>query len=587
MARHHKKNRRRANPAAPGRAKFEQQFQALQTQLAEHEKAIQRLRDQVRTYRGRLLRQSRGSAQTQEAAPTSIGRKTEEQVNYDRLVRRIQTAVTKVTRAQASVLVINKGDPALLKLSRRYGSPFPQSLNGSHTGYHPKTSTAAIAQLETMRAKGARYLVIPVFSLWWLSYYRQFREHLESRYSLVLRDEETCLIFDLSEQAARSHPSALEEAIAEFQRRFDCDPDILDWGTGLEPNSSLSHCTLATCAADKSLPYLDQSIDLVVISAAEPQRLADAKRVASAAVVVAPDSAGSRVIEWRPDRPEAAGVTTSIIIPTYNGLERVQACVQALRETLPLRFDGEIIIVDDASDSPTRNGLVRLAETYPAMRLLRNRRNGGFIQSCNAGATAATGSILIFLNDDTLPLPQWLDALLATFRLYPNAGAVGGKLIFPDGRLQEAGGVIFSDGSGANFGKWDHDLDHPLYCYVREVDYCSGALLATPRRLFEEIGGFDKRYCPAYYEDTDYCFGVRERGYAVYYQPESHVIHFEGASSGTDETTGTKRYQAINRSKFIDKWAVALKAQPAPPARFDSAAWHELAVRSFHFKEPR
>src|SRR5207247_277603 len=137
--------------------------------------------------------------QIEKISPSSNGCRTEEQAAYHRVLRRIRATVTKATPVEASVLVINKGDPALLKLPRRQGWPFPQSSNGSHAGYHPKSSTAAIAQLETLRAKGAQYLVLPVFSFWWLSYYRLFREHIESRYRLVLRDEETCLVFELSE----------------------------------------------------------------------------------------------------------------------------------------------------------------------------------------------------------------------------------------------------------------------------------------------------------------------------------------------------------------------------------------------------
>ena len=146
-----------------------------------------------------------------------------------------------------------------------------------------------------------------------------------------------------------------------------------------------------------------------------------------------------------------------------------------------------------------------------------------FIASCNRAAAAAAFQFLIFLNNDTLPLPGWLEALLRTFKDRPDAGAVGGKLIFPDGVLQEAGGVIYRDGSGCNFGKYDRNADAPLYNFVREVDYCSGALLATPRDLFLKLGGFDLRYAPAYYEDSDYCFNLRKHGFRVYYQPQSEI----------------------------------------------------------------
>src|SRR5439155_4537336 len=115
----------------------------------------------------------------------------------------------------------------------------------------------------------------------------------------------------------------------------------------------------------------------------------------------------------------------------------------------------------------------------------------------------------------------------------PRVGAVGAKLLYPDGSLQEAGGVIFSDARGWNFGHGDDNPDAPLFNHVRDVDYCSGAALATRRRLFLELGGFDKRFAPAYYEDTDYCFALRAAGYRVVYQPASVVVHAGGATAGT------------------------------------------------------
>jgi GT2 family glycosyltransferase len=210
---------------------------------------------------------------------------------------------------------------------------------------------------------------------------------------------------------------------------------------------------------------------------------------------------------------------------------------------------------------------------------LRNRKNSGFIMTCNRGAKAAKGELIIFFNNDTLALPGWLPPLLRIFDDYPDAGAVGGKLVFPDGRLQEAGGVVFSDGSAANFGKWDYAVDAPLYNYVREVDYATGAFIATKRSLFVESGGFDTRFRPIYYEETDYCFRLREMGYRVYYQPESVIIHLEGATSGTDLSSGLKQHQVANRVKFVKKWERVLKRQPPKPNRFDFATWCALAVR--------
>jgi glycosyltransferase involved in cell wall biosynthesis len=201
------------------------------------------------------------------------------------------------------------------------------------------------------------------------------------------------------------------------------------------------------------------------------------------------------------------------------------------------------------------------------LRYQRNEENRGFIDSCNAGAALARAEYLVFLNNDTVVQPGWLDALLQTFSQHPDTGLAGSKLVYPDGRLQEAGGIVFTDGSAANHGR-NHDPGDPRYNFVREVDYCSGAALAIRQSLFGELGGFDEYYRPAYFEDTDLAMRVRQRGFKVRYQPASVVVHFEGASSGTDTRRGVKAYQISNQKKFAARWISVLgNSQPVAKKR--------------------
>jgi GT2 family glycosyltransferase len=271
--------------------------------------------------------------------------------------------------------------------------------------------------------------------------------------------------------------------------------------------------------------------------------------------------------------PTSATPRVSIVIPVYNKVAYTLACLRSLGEqagTVPF----EVIVVDDGSSDATAQRLAGVG----GIRALRNVQNLGFIGSCNAGAAIAQGEYVLFLNNDTVVTAGWLDALVRCIEQAPQAGLVGAKLVYPDGRLQEAGGIVFDDASGWNYGRFD-EPDDPRYSFRREVDYCSGAAILLRRDLFARLGMFDTRYAPAYYEDTDLAFAVRKAGLKVYVEPASVVIHFEGITSGTDTGSGIKRYQVVNRDKFLDKWKDALARQPKPGTPITIAATHRATKR--------
>lgn len=556
------------------------EIEAMRREAATLRQTLQKQTHEMASLSGmvELLIQAGAAAQTPEV---------QREIQRQQLTWKICKIASERLPANATVLVASGGDEELLKLGGQAAWHFPQSAAGGRAEAMPADSLAAIAHLEALRAKGAEFILFPGGTPERFAQYPGFQQHLERHYRLFLRDE-ACVIFQLCPPAGTATPGGwggFDELIAECEERLARDPSVLDWNTNLDLAAAFPQCMVFSPSDKESqLPYADQSVDIIALASKDSASLAEARRVASAAVVkIAPETkaAGgfSMEVEWKLDRKKAAHPSTSIIIPTYNGAPLLRVCLRALKETLPRDVPTEIIVADDGSTDDTAEFLREWAKIDPRLKTVRAKRNAGFIATCNLGVKAATGEILVFLNNDTVPLPGWLTPLLRTFRDYPDAGAVGGRLIYPTGRLQEAGGVIFSDSSGANFGRNDPAPGAPLYNFVREVDYCSGALLATPRQLCEKLGGFDPHYAPAYYEDTDYCFRVRQEGLRVYYQPESSIVHLEGATSGVDLASGAKRYQAINHAKFMKRWKTALNKQPRNPGRYDFGVWHALAVR--------
>lgn len=264
----------------------------------------------------------------------------------------------------------------------------------------------------------------------------------------------------------------------------------------------------------------------------------------------------------------------SIIIPVHDKFSLTYDCLRSIYSHSQKSLF-EIIIVDDLSSDETL--LAALVFLGP-VRIVRNSKNLGFVGSCNAGAAIATGSFLFFLNNDTLVRGDWLDALVETFE-DDRIGVVGSRLLFGDGRLQECGGLVWNDGTAWNWGR-NRDAGHPDYRYMRPADYVSGAALMIRASLFRDLGGFDRLYEPAYYEDTDLCFRVREAGYSVVVQPASTIIHLEGQSNGCDLGSGLKRYQAVNHIKFFQRWRERLKAHRPNGVEPDLEALRGVKMRA-------
>jgi GT2 family glycosyltransferase len=245
------------------------------------------------------------------------------------------------------------------------------------------------------------------------------------------------------------------------------------------------------------------------------------------------------------DRP-----IVSVIIPAYEHATLTFACLASLFWSYP-QTPFEVIIADDCSpsgDYDVADGLSRY------IRVIKPETNLGFLKNCNNAAKSASGRFIVLLNNDMVVFPNWLDSLINTISNQVGCGIVGSKIVNFEGGLQEAGGIIWRDGSAWQYGNGG-DPQAPEFNYRKEVDYCSGASLCITKTVWEKLGGFDERYSPAYCEDSDLAMAVRDLGLSVIYEPQSVGIHLEGASCGSDVTNGIKAFQVINQKKFLRKWS--------------------------------
>ena len=227
----------------------------------------------------------------------------------------------------------------------------------------------------------------------------------------------------------------------------------------------------------------------------------------------------------RIELPTSAEPEVSIVLVLHNQAGLSLRGLQALGHAL----DGvptEVILVDNASTDRTG----ALLERVDGARILPQSENLHFLRGANLGARHARGRALLFLNNDTELQPGSLRAAHRLLDLQPDVGAVGGKVLLLDGTLQEAGSIVWRDGSCSGYGRGQAPTD-AAFGFRRDVDYCSGAFLMLRRALFESLSGFDPLFAPAYYEDTDLCMRVRAAGYRVVYEPAVRLVHVEFGSS--------------------------------------------------------
>jgi GT2 family glycosyltransferase len=262
--------------------------------------------------------------------------------------------------------------------------------------------------------------------------------------------------------------------------------------------------------------------------------------------------------------------TCSLVIPVHNRAALTKQCLDTLLASPAESAEVEIVVVDDASTDSTPETLAAYGDST---RVVRHERNAGFGTSCNDGAAAASGEWLVFLNNDTIPQPGWLDALIAYAVTREQVGMVGAKLLFPNDTVQHAG-VVFPQDRHPRHVYAGFPAAHPAVNKSREFQVVTGACALVKRELFEESGRFDSEFVNGY-EDVDLCLRLRTLGYEIHYCHEAVLYHLESA---------TRDYglDPHNFGLFLERWGDRVEQDDFPyyfeDGLIDTAYWDQYPL---------
>jgi hypothetical protein len=444
-----------------------------------------------------------------------------------KLASLLRQTVDQLLPRNSKVLVVSKGDENLIRFDTCRGAHFPQESSGTYAGFYPASSAAAICHLEALRFQGADYLVVPATANWWLETYPDFIRYLQRRYASIENTSDIGSIYSLR---ARSHWLELDETINAFQIDFNREPAILNWDGEFQFSEIFPECQWFQLPSAKSdvLPYLDKTIDFVAISRADPVRLKEARRVATAGLIVLKtrpplNSTPSISVERLGGQRDEERPLISLVVAQSDVDLPLKRKLAFLRETVPAGLRYEVLVRD----------FDRRGRKHPGKTKHKNQPRSILADICRTtDLKRAKGDIVILIGPRTIPLPGWLPPVLRLFSEKSDAGVVGGRLINFDGTQNHIGGIAGRNGSVELLGTDEVDPGSPAYGFVRELDFCTATFLATRGSLMRTLP------TPAKFGDGDlsaaaaYCSAARNQGCRVYFEPDSWAITFSPAPAG-------------------------------------------------------
>lgn len=229
-------------------------------------------------------------------------------------------------------------------------------------------------------------------------------------------------------------------------------------------------------------------------------------------------------------------LSTSVVILTYNSQDDIVACLQSLlADQTP---DKDILVIDNAS----RDRSVEVGRrTFPQIHLIENKFNVGVAAGWNQGWRATSGEIVVFINPDTEMAPDWLEQIKKAFVDHPQADVIGIKLLYPDRKTIQHGGLFFHP-NAQSYHRAAHEEDRGQVDTMEAVPAVTGAVMAIRRNALKALGGFDEDYYPAYFEEADFCYRVNAAGRQVLYVPSAVAIHHESATLGSESPAFIRLY---------------------------------------------
>jgi hypothetical protein len=424
--------------------------------------------------------------------------------------------------------VIAKGDPIWLELGTWKSMNFPADASGRYPGFTFAHSIAAIAHLEARRANGGSFLLVPKHSEWWREQYPEFAAHLTGRYEVVADEPEAGLLVDLKARRAGSRaPRTITELVEQLDASNGHDPAVLDWtGSGLD--RLLPGRRVFTPPPGENLPYLDQTIDIVLVANSEgggAERWEEAGRVAALAVVGVDDSRRG----------------------TIGRLEAVAATSPA---PAPVRF----ILAGASADDHWRTRLEEALDLDAAEVL-----DG----VASWAELAERDGPVALIEPGVLPLPGCCKAARVALSLDDGVGGVAAKTLASDGSIEAAGTMVFADGSCAGVASGCHQVIAPWHEYRRDSCGGSGLMFFAP----DAIGpALPTAASPWERPFTAWAACLWSAGKRVVYEPDALAVRAAEASGDP-----VRRGQQVTRA-----WAHALPLRPYAPQALADRAWRSL-----------